>query len=123
MWQTCNSLYNWSQGVKVLLKSKESIDQELEKVISAIQEATKTIPSTQPSKYTWLGWSPRCSELVKEAKKACRKFNKQRTEENFKTMRHAISSKNKEIHRERGKEFQRFISKATQADNSFWNLT
>jgi len=38
-------------------------------------------------------------------------------------MRHAISSKNKEIHRERGKEFQRFISKATQADNSFWNLT
>jgi exonuclease III len=121
--EVCSQKYDWEKGGKLILRTKEEIDQEVGKIIKAIQEAMEEIPQSKPCRYSRPGWTPRCSELVKEAKRACRKFHRHRTEENHRTMRDAISAKTKEIRKEKGKEFRRFVSKASESDNSFWGLT
>lgn len=106
------------------LSTTEAIDQRVAKITRIIhQTAEELIPKVKPSTYAKPYWTTECSRLVKEARKARRRWTTEGSEESWIAYNKATNRKKSQIKKDKAIGWRAVVAEATNDPNKIWKLS
>ena len=104
------------------IRNHEDLENAVNQLTRAIQNAIRAhVPLARPSKWAKAFWARDCSELVKKARKARKKWERSGSEKDWAALRVAINKKGHEIRKSKQEQFRRDLAEAAEK-NDVWNI-